>query len=141
MKKTNFESPLALLSKNIFELFNFIIITLVVYSPILQAEENYGQNGLVNSNVEAEIGASIDQVFDYTVAENVLPKVLHGYGPFPAVVGTKILIGPWEQVGALRFVGIITKTIFHTYMKNVMRELKVQIESLQDCEDCKKLRI
>jgi hypothetical protein len=52
--------------------------------------------------VTATIRAPIEQVFAYTVAEDVLPKVLKRYGPIPSIAGTKILHGPWERVGADR---------------------------------------
>jgi hypothetical protein len=50
------------------------------------------------------IHAPIEQVFSAAVAEDVLPKVLHSYGPVPAVTGTLPLHGPWETVGADRVV-------------------------------------
>lgn len=45
-----------------------------------------------------------DEVFDAVTAEDVLPKVLTGYGPLPAVVGTRNLSGPWDQPGSRRTV-------------------------------------
>lgn len=38
------------------------------------------------------------------MAEDVLPKVLLGYGPLPPVVGTSANTGPWDQVGSSRTV-------------------------------------
>lgn len=38
------------------------------------------------------------------VAEDVLPKVLHRWGPIPAVVGTRDLSGPWDTPGSERTV-------------------------------------
>jgi hypothetical protein len=43
-------------------------------------------------------------VFDFVVAEDVLPKVLLGYGPLPPVVSTSGHTGPWDQVGSRRIV-------------------------------------
>ena len=45
-----------------------------------------------------------DKVFDFVVAADVLPKVLTGYGPLPAVTGTSEQSGPWDQPGASRLV-------------------------------------
>lgn len=44
----------------------------------------------------------IKDVFDFIAAEEVLPKVLTGYGPLPAVVATSGLTGPWSSVGSQR---------------------------------------
>jgi hypothetical protein len=56
----------------------------------------------VSTTVEISVRAPIDHVFAFVVAEDVLPRVLKRFGPVPAVVGTRILSGPWERVGALR---------------------------------------
>src|SRR5690606_27259044 len=42
--------------------------------------------------------------FDFVVAADVLPKVLTGYGPLPAVIGTSNQTGPWDQPGSSRTV-------------------------------------
>jgi Polyketide cyclase / dehydrase and lipid transport len=47
---------------------------------------------------------SIERLFDTVVAEDVLPKVLHRWGPVPAVVGTRDLSGPWDTPGSQRTV-------------------------------------
>jgi hypothetical protein len=52
----------------------------------------------------ATIEATRDAVFDFIVAEDVLPKVLLGYGPLPAVVGTSGNTGPWDVPGSRRTV-------------------------------------
>ncbi len=43
-------------------------------------------------------------VFQFITAENVLPKVLTGYGPLPAVVRTSGNTGPWDTPGSARLV-------------------------------------
>ena len=43
-------------------------------------------------------------VFDVVAAEDVLPKVLTGYGPLPAVVATSDTTGPWDRPGSARVV-------------------------------------
>jgi Polyketide cyclase / dehydrase and lipid transport len=43
-------------------------------------------------------------VFAFIADEAVLPKVLTGYGPLPAVVRTSRNIGPWDQPGSSRIV-------------------------------------
>ena len=43
-------------------------------------------------------------VFDVIAAEDVLPKVLTGYGPLPAVVATSGNTGPWDRPGSERVV-------------------------------------
>lgn len=43
-------------------------------------------------------------VFAAVAAEDVLPKVLTGYGPVPAVIGTADRTGPWDVPGSRRTV-------------------------------------
>lgn len=50
--------------------------------------------------VERGAHALVRRLFDEVVAEDVLPKVLHRYGPIPAVVGTEWLTGPWSTSGS-----------------------------------------
>ncbi len=50
------------------------------------------------------------RVFDYVAAEDVLPKVLTGYGPLPAVVGTSGNTGPWDTPGSARIVHLADGT-------------------------------
>lgn len=50
----------------------------------------------------AETG--VERLFDVVVAEDVLPKVLHRWGPVPAVVGTRENSGPWDTPGSRRTV-------------------------------------
>jgi len=44
------------------------------------------------------------EVFDVVAAEDVLPKVLTGYGPLPAVVATSDTTWPWDRPGSARVV-------------------------------------
>src|SRR5579875_2500134 len=46
----------------------------------------------------------LERLFDAVVAEDVLPKVLHRYGPVPAVRETRDLTGPWTCPGSSRTV-------------------------------------
>ena len=46
----------------------------------------------------------IVDVFDFVAGEDVLPKILTGYGLVPAVAFTSDVSGPWDQVGSHRIV-------------------------------------
>jgi hypothetical protein len=50
------------------------------------------------------VSAGIEHAFDVLSAEDVLPSLLHRFGPIPAVVGTTELTGPWVTPGASRTV-------------------------------------
>lgn len=50
------------------------------------------------------IPAPVARVFALVTAEDVLPKVLTGYGPLPAVVATSERSGPWTEPGSMRVV-------------------------------------
>jgi hypothetical protein len=54
--------------------------------------------------VVRRVAAPVERTFDVVVAEDVLPKVLHRWGPIPAVVGTRDLTGPWDTRGSSRTV-------------------------------------
>jgi Polyketide cyclase / dehydrase and lipid transport len=58
----------------------------------------------VSHTVSRRVGVGIERLFDTVVAEDVLPKVLHRWGPIPAVVGTRDLTGPWTTPGSERTV-------------------------------------
>lgn len=45
-----------------------------------------------------------DAVFDFISAEDVLPRILTGYGPLPAVVRTSENTGPWDTPGSARVI-------------------------------------
>jgi len=49
-------------------------------------------------------------VFDFVAAEDVLPKVLTGYGLLPGVVRTSGTTRPWDQPGAVRNVHLADGT-------------------------------
>jgi hypothetical protein len=58
----------------------------------------------VSHTVSRNASVGIERLFDTVVAEDVLPKVLHRWGPIPAVVGTRDLTGPWSVPGSERTV-------------------------------------
>jgi len=58
----------------------------------------------IAATLEARIAAAALLVFDFVAAEEVLPKVLTGYGLLPAVVRTSGNTGPWDQPGSARTV-------------------------------------
>jgi hypothetical protein len=54
--------------------------------------------------VVRELPVAVERTFDVVVAEDVLPHVLHRWGPVPAVTGTRDLTGPWDTPGSERTV-------------------------------------
>lgn len=52
----------------------------------------------------AVIHGTPEAVFDFIAAEDVLPKVLTGYGPLPAVKSTSQHSGPWDTPGSARMI-------------------------------------
>ena len=54
--------------------------------------------------VYRELSVDAERLFDVVVAEDVLPFVLHRWGPIPAVTGTRDLTGPWDTPGSARTV-------------------------------------
>lgn len=59
---------------------------------------------------QAVIPGSPEEVFNFIAAEDVLPKVLTGYGPLPAVVGTSGHTGPWDRPGSARLIHLADGT-------------------------------
>ena len=59
---------------------------------------------------QAVIPGTPEAVFAFIAAEDVLPKVLTGYGPLPAVVKTAENTGPWTQVGSSRVIYLADDT-------------------------------
>ena len=53
---------------------------------------------------QAVIPGTPQAVFEFIAAEDVLPKVLTGYGPLPAVVKTSENTGPWTVAGSARLI-------------------------------------
>lgn len=58
----------------------------------------------VSHTVDRLASVGVERLFDTVVAEDVLPSVLHRWGPIPAVVGTRELTGPWNTPGSERTV-------------------------------------
>jgi Polyketide cyclase / dehydrase and lipid transport len=56
------------------------------------------------------IPGSVADVFAFIAAEDVLPRVLTGYWPLPAVVKTSDITGPWNQPGSARIVHLADRT-------------------------------
>jgi hypothetical protein len=59
---------------------------------------------LIGATLDVHIAAAEAPVFDFVAAEDVLPKVLTGYGLLPGVVRTSGNTGPWDQPGSARTV-------------------------------------
>ena len=53
---------------------------------------------------EAVVSHTIEDTFDFIAAEDVLPKILTGYGLVPGVGFTSDVSGPWDQPGSHRIV-------------------------------------
>ncbi len=60
--------------------------------------------GSASHTVSRELEVDVELLFDIVVAEDVLPKVLHRWGPIPAVTGTREVTGPWDAPGSERTV-------------------------------------
>jgi hypothetical protein len=64
----------------------------------------------IAATLETSVSAGAPQVFNFVVAEDVLPKVLTGYGLLPAVVGTSGNTGQWDRPGSVRTVHLADGT-------------------------------
>ena len=64
----------------------------------------------ISATVEVVIFARREPAFDFVTAEDVLPKVLTGYGLLPAVVRTSGNTGPWDRPGSARTVHLADGT-------------------------------
>lgn len=53
---------------------------------------------------EAFVAHAIHDVFDFVAAEDVLPRILTGYGAVPGVAATSAVSGPWDSPGSHRVV-------------------------------------
>jgi hypothetical protein len=77
-------------------------------ASISQSERAAGGGTVAVSEVSITrtvlVPGSAPTVFAFIAAEDVLPKVLTGYGPLPAVVRTSGNTGPWDKVGSARVV-------------------------------------
>ncbi|HYG27254.1 MAG TPA: SRPBCC family protein [Caulobacteraceae bacterium] len=74
----------------------------------------------VSTTRRAVLPTGLESAFDFIVAEDVLPKILTGYGPLPAIVGTSEVTGPWDEPGSQR--------IIHMADGGTVREQVTQIE-------------
>ena len=81
----------------------------------IQSSENTTAQGFMRTHEvtitrQAVIPGSPEAVFSFIAAEDVLPKVLTGYGPLPAVVKTSENTGPWTVVGSARLIHLADST-------------------------------
>ncbi|WP_180902532.1 SRPBCC family protein [Martelella soudanensis] len=53
---------------------------------------------------EVFVPRPMQEVFDFVAAEDVLPKILTGYGMVPGVASTSGVSGPWDRTGSHRVV-------------------------------------
>jgi Polyketide cyclase / dehydrase and lipid transport len=53
---------------------------------------------------EVFIPGAISDVFDFVAAQDVLPKIVTGYGLVPGVASTSRVSGPWDRPGSNRIV-------------------------------------
>lgn len=58
----------------------------------------------ISVTLEVLVRSAVGDVFDFVVAEDVLPTILTGYGLLPAVVSTSANSGPWSEPGSQRTV-------------------------------------
>ena len=59
------------------------------------------------------VPGDIAAVFDFVSAEDVLPKILTGYGLVPGVVSTTDVSGPWDRPGSHRIVHLSDGSTVH----------------------------
>ncbi len=57
--------------------------------------------------LERFIPGDTGEVFDFVAAQDVLPKILTGYGLVPGVASTSDVSGPWDQPGSTRIVHLL----------------------------------
>jgi Polyketide cyclase / dehydrase and lipid transport len=95
----------------------FISIALASCASIQQVENKGRGNEEPMSSHKISITRKIfmphkpEVVFNFVTAEDVLPKVLTGYGPLPAVVKTSDNTGPWTVPGSARRVHLADKSV------------------------------
>ena len=61
----------------------------------------------VTVTLERFIPGDIADVFDFVAGQDVLPKILTGYGLVPGVASTSDVCGPWDQPGSTRTVHLL----------------------------------
>jgi len=62
---------------------------------------------------EVFISHAIQDVFDFVAAEDVLPKILTGYGMVPGVASTSDVSGPWDRPGSHRIIHLADGSTAH----------------------------
>ncbi len=62
------------------------------------------------------IKKDIESVFNFITAEDVLPKVLTGYGPLPGVTHTSEVSGPWDVANSTRIVHLADRSTVREQM-------------------------
>jgi Polyketide cyclase / dehydrase and lipid transport len=99
-----------------------VLVTLVLVSASLLAgcatitpietatQEGSMRQHEVSITRQAVITGTPEAVFKFIAAEDVLPKVLTGYGPLPAVVKTSENTGPWTVAGSARLIHLADRS-------------------------------
>lgn len=90
-------------------LVTFLSVALLAGCAAISPIETTTQQGTmrlheVSITRQAVIAGTPEAVFNFISAEDVLPKVLTGYGPLPAVVKTSENTGPWTVAGSARLI-------------------------------------
>ncbi len=67
----------------------------------------------VSTTTVIDIAAPRTSVFDFVLAEDLLLKILSGYGPIPRVVRTRVQTEQWGVVGASRLVFFGPRSDWH----------------------------
>jgi Polyketide cyclase / dehydrase and lipid transport len=88
---------------------------LVVGCATVKPTETMTPEGIMRSHEvsitrQAVLPGTPDIVFKFIAAEDVLPKVLTGYGPLPAVIKTSENTGPWTAPGSARLIHLADNT-------------------------------
>ncbi len=87
---------------------------------IQSVESNVNKEESMSFEVAVErrvlIKKEIKTVFDFITAEDVLPKVLTGYGLLPGVTHTSQVSGPWDVPNATRIVHLADGTTVREQM-------------------------
>jgi Polyketide cyclase / dehydrase and lipid transport len=99
-----------LIASGTFSIAACASITPVESSPSSPSSKETMKNFEVAITREAVIPGSVKEVFAFITAQDVLPKVLTGYGPLPAVVRTSEISGPWDLPGSTRIVHLADGT-------------------------------
>ncbi len=89
--------------------------TLIVGCASIKPTETMTSEGIMRSHEvsitrQAVLPGTPDIVFKFIAAEDVLPKVLTGYGPLPAVIRTSENTGLWTVPGSARLIHLADNT-------------------------------